>query len=424
MNAKLHADEIAYIIEHSGAKLTLVSPELTHAVLGDAIVVPSTGSIALMAHEPMLVEPVRADDLAWLFYTSGTTGRPKGAMITHRNLRFACQCYATDIDPNPPWSSILHPAPFSHGSGLYGLAHLVKGSCQVFPRSGGFDAAEIFDLVGQWPGCAFFAAPTMINTLTRFANANPSASLDPLKCIIFGGAPMLSENIKAFLDRFGPRLAQLYGQGEAPMTISGMNVSRFADRSNPNWERRIASAGLPQTGVEIKIVKPDGAPCAPYENGEIICRSDAVVPGYWRNDEATAQTFRDGWLWTGDIGHLDDAGYLTITDRSKDMIISGGSNIYPREVEEVLATQSNVREVSVIGIPDAHWGEIVVAYIVGDGVNQPKEADLDALCLEKLARFKRPKHYRFIESLPKNNYGKILKTRLREMEAETAQPKA
>ncbi|MEO1397374.1 MAG: long-chain fatty acid--CoA ligase [Pseudomonadota bacterium] len=416
VNAKLHPSEIEFILEQSGATTVFVSPTLSSALPTDAldaIAVPSAAYEALVTAPPIPREETSPDDLAWLFYTSGTTGRPKGAMITHRNLLFACHCYALDVDPHPPWSAILHPAPFSHGSGLYGLAHLMKGSCQVMPASGGFNADEIFDLIEAWPDCVFFAAPTMINTLTRHPQER---NVSNLKCVVFGGAPMLLADIKAFLSRFGPRLAQLYGQGEAPMTITGLSTATFADTQNPDWERRIASAGMPQSGVEVRIVDARGNTVPEGESGEIICRSDAVIPGYWQNPEATANALRDGWLWTGDIGRLDADGYLTLTDRSKDMIISGGSNIYPREVEEVLAQHEQVAEVSVIGTPDAKWGEIVVAFIVPETGQEPSTKELDALCLASIARFKRPKHYRFIEGLPKNNYGKILKTRLREME--------
>ncbi|MEM1040940.1 MAG: long-chain fatty acid--CoA ligase [Pseudomonadota bacterium] len=417
INARLHPSEIAFVLEQSGAKTVFVSPTLCDALSEtaaiDVISVPSAAFDDLMKTAPAALADTRPDDLAWLFYTSGTTGRPKGAMITHRNLQFACQCYALDVDPNPPWSAILHPAPFSHGSGLYGLAHLMKGSCQVMPASGGFHAQEIFDLIDAWPDCVFFAAPTMINTLTRDCKERHVSNL---KCIIFGGAPMLLEDIKAFLDRFGPRLAQLYGQGEAPMTITGLSKSVFADTKHPDWERRIASAGLPQTGVEVRIVDSDGKSVPTGESGEIVCRSDAVIPGYWNNPEATASALRDGWLWTGDIGRLDADGYLTLTDRSKDMIISGGSNIYPREVEEILARHPNVEAVSVIGKPDDKWGEVVVAYVVSQNGQVIEETELDTLCLASIARFKRPKYYRFVADLPKNNYGKILKTTLREWE--------
>ena len=172
-------------------------------------------------------------------------------------------------------------------------------------------------------------------------------------------------------------------------------------------------AGRPYACMEVMIADGDDRALPSGESGEILCRGDAVMSGYWRDDAASAATLRGGWLHTGDVGALDADFYLTLKDRSKDLIISGGANIYPREVEEVLLTHAGVREVSVIGRPDAEWGEVVVAYVVGDA----PAGELDALCLSAIARFKRPKDYVFIDALPKNNYGKILKTELRARDA-------
>jgi long-chain acyl-CoA synthetase len=195
------------------------------------------------------------------------------------------------------------------------------------------------------------------------------------------------------------------------MTITALSRAHLADDADPRWAGRIESVGVAQTLVEVRVVDSQGVELPPGETGEVVVRGDSVMAGYWRNPEASAQALRDGWLWTGDMGAVDADGFLTLKDRSKDVIISGGSNIYPREVEEVLLRHPGVREVSVVGRPDPEWGEIVVAFVAGEGVDA--EA-LDALCLEHIARFKRPKAYRFVDSLPKNNYGKVLKTALRE----------
>jgi long-chain acyl-CoA synthetase len=220
---------------------------------------------------------------------------------------------------------------------------------------------------------------------------------------------MYVEDALRALDRFGPRLAQIYGQGESPMTISMLSRDDIADRGHPRWRDRLASAGRPFACVEVMVADDSDRLQPPGTPGEILCRGDTVMPGYWRNAEASAVALRGGWLHTGDIGAFDADGYLTLMDRSKDLIISGGSNIYPREVEEVLLRHAAVHEVSVIGRPDREWGEVVVAYVVGEA----PPAELDALCLDAIARFKRPKDYVFVEALPKNNYGKILKTELR-----------
>jgi long-chain acyl-CoA synthetase len=229
---------------------------------------------------------------------------------------------------------------------------------------------------------------------------------------------MYVEDALKALDRFGPRLAQIYGQGESPMTITILSREDIADRDHPRWRERLASAGRPFACAEVMVADGDDRALLPGETGEILCRGDMVMPGYWQDPQASATTLRGGWLHTGDVGAFDGDGYLTLKDRSKDLIISGGSNIYPREVEEVLLAHGKVREVSVIGRHDRDWGEVVVAYVVGEA----SAAELDALCLARIARFKRPKHYVFVDSLPKNAYGKILKTELRERDAGRQQP--
>lgn len=424
-NVKLHAQELQYIIEHSDASMCLVSSTIQLTGVPDKCEVIQLSSVEyerLFNNGDAPVYSSAENDLAWLFYTSGTTGRPKGAMLTHRNLATMCQCYFKDIDTQAPWQAILHPAPLSHGSGLYSLAHLMKGSCQVLPESTGFEPDEVFDLINSWQNCVFFAAPTMIKRLTEHKQDRDSRNL---KSIIFGGAPMYREDINAYLTRFGPRLAQLYGQGESPMTITGMSSREFADNTHPRWEHRIVSAGTAQSAVNVCVVNEQGQPLSANEPGEIVVSGPSVMRGYWHDEAATALVLRHGWLWTGDIGSIDEDGYLSLQDRSKDLVISGGSNIYPREVEEVLLTHPLVKEVSVIGRPHADWGEIVVAYLVLSSKPESSQSEddqltseLDKLCLDNIARFKRPKIYRTIDELPKNSYGKVLKTRLRELESE------
>jgi long-chain acyl-CoA synthetase len=350
--------------------------------------------------------------IAWLFYTSGTTGRPKGAMLTHRALYWTSHAYASEVDPIAPGNAILHAAPMSHGSGLYIMAHIARLGIHVVPESGGFHADEIFQLIARWPRASMFAAPTMIRRLL-----DCTAECDParIRTLIYGGAPMYVQDALEALQRFGPRLAQIYGQGESPMTITTLSKQDIADCEHPRWRDRLASVGRPFACVDVMIADPQDRELPAGESGEILCRGDVVMSGYWRNPEANAATLRDGWLHTGDVGAFDADGYLTLKDRSKDLIISGGSNVYPREVEEVLLKHPHVREASVIGRPDREWGEIVVAYVVGDA----KADELDALCLGEIARFKRPKDYVFVPALPKNNYGKILKTDLRKLDAET-----
>jgi len=419
-NAKLHGAELGYILEHSGARVAFVSAGLDAEIAPHApkslerlIAIGSADYERLLTADPIAPEPRARDDLAWLFYTSGTTGRPKGAMLTHGVLNWASHAYGAEVDPVAPGNAILHGAPLSHGSGLYMMAHVARLGVNVVPESGAFEPEEVFRLFRAFPRSSMFAAPTMIKRLVE-----SPADCDPanIRTLVWGGAPMYVEDAKKALDRFGPVLAQIYGQGESPMTITTLSKEDVADRDHPRWLERLASAGRPYACVEVKVADSDDRALAPGEIGEVLCRGDVVMAGYWRNPEATAATLKGGWLHTGDVGAFDQDGYLTLKDRSKDLIISGGSNIYPREVEEVLLQHEKVREVSVIGRPDREWGEVVVAYVVGEA----SAAELDALCLARIARFKRPKHYVFVESLPKNNYGKILKTELRAVDAKRA----
>ena len=407
VNAKLHPRELAWILENSGAKACFADDEVEGA---EAIGIRGKAFADLHLDSGASPAEVCPDDTAWLFYTSGTTGVPKGAMLTHRNLLFATQAYFSDIDQLFAGDAILHAAPLSHGSGLYALPHFAAGAVNVIPESGGFDAEEIFGLIDAHRNASFFAAPTMVVRLL----ASPAArAVANLKTITYGGAPMYVADAVRAIGLFGPRLYQLFGQGESPMTITGLPQSFHADKSQPRFLERLASCGFARTGVRVRVVDEDDRDLPSGGVGEIVTRSDCVMSGYWQNPEATAKTLRGGWLHTGDLGSLDDEGFLTIRDRSKDMIISGGSNIYPREIEEVLLRHPAVAECSVVGRAHPEWGEEVVAFVVTrDGTPLTPQA-LDALCLDNIARFKRPKDYRFVDALPKNNYGKVLKTELR-----------
>ena len=421
-NAKLHPKEVAYIVENSGARAMVV--DAAHGGLAalrgtgclEAVIVADDGEYeALLRADPIPVQQAAPDDDAWLFYTSGTTGRPKGATLTHRNLLFAVHCYYADIDHVDERDTTLHAAPLSHGSGLYALPTLLRGGHQVVLP--GFDAGEVLDAIARYPNVAMFAAPTMV---TRLINAPEIGHADTrnLRTLTYGGAPMYVADLDRALSLLGPKLFQLFGQGEAPMTITGLTKKMHADTHHPRYRERLASCGMARTGCDFRVVDEDDRELPMGEVGEVISRSDCVMKGYWANPEATAETLRNGWLHTGDVGSVDADGFLTLRDRSKDMIISGGSNIYPREIEEVLLRDPAVRECSVIGRPHADWGEEVVAFVVAEPGRSVDVAALDRLCLDNIARFKRPKDWRVIPALPKNNYGKILKTELRRMLAE------
>jgi len=416
INAKLHAREAAYIINDSESRVVFVAGEGDLAALlpaGCAMHDLETAP-AFEADGDALAAPVarQADDLAWLFYTSGTTGKPKGVMLTNANLHAMTYAYFVDVDDVLPEDAAVYAAPLSHGAGLYNFMHVLRGSRHVVPASGGFDASELCALATRLGSVTMFAAPTMINRLMAVARETGYAG-EGLRTIVYGGGPMYLADIEAATKQFGARFVQIYGQGESPMTLTALPRGDIIDRQHPRWRDRLASVGTPQSCVRIRIVGPDGEDKPTGEIGEIIAAGASVMKGYWNNEEATAQSIRDGWLWTGDMGSLDEDGYLTLRDRSKDVIISGGTNIYPREVEEALLTHPGVAEVSVIGRPSAEWGEEVVAVVVPAGPQAPSIPDLDAHCRAQIAGFKRPKAYVFEKELPKNNYGKVLKTELR-----------
>ena len=429
VNSKLHPSELAYVLENSGARWAFVDAAWDTALAGRAGETPALERVIEFASSEYdrlfdgapRDEPaaVATTDPAWLFYTSGTTGRPKGAVLSHGNLRAMSECFLFDVETVAPGDAILHAAPLSHGSGLYVLPHVLHAAVNIVPDSGGFDPGELVALLARWPNTCFFAAPTMVKRLIAHP-ALGGARLDQLKSIIYGGAPMYVEDCKAAFAALGPKLAQIYGQGESPMTITAMPRAMLAAAIARDDDARLGSVGVAQTGIEIRITETDGAALAGSAIGEVCVRGPTVMQGYWMNPQASAAALSGGWLHTGDIGCIDRDGFLTLKDRAKDLIISGGANIYPREIEEVLQKHPAVAEVAVVGRRHADWGEEVVACVVTRDSTAIAllERELDALCLQHIARFKRPKVYVFLAELPKNNTGKVLKTVLRERIAE------
>jgi long-chain acyl-CoA synthetase len=421
VNARLHPREAEHIANDSDARLVVATPALVSGLAllqQPAVVTGSDDYAALLAsHTPLHPIDGAPTDRAWLFYTSGTTGRPKGAVLTHRNLLFMSHCYYADIDALDERDTNLHAGPLSHGAGLYALPHLLRGGHQVvLPH---FDVDAVLDALQRHSRVSMFAAPTMLTRIVH-APAVAAADLRNLRTIFYGGGPMYVADLERALQLLGPRLYQLYGQGESPMTITGLTKRMHADNAHPRWRERLGSCGVPRTGILVKVVDEHDRELPPGEIGEIVTRGDCVMEGYWENPNDTAETLRGGWLHTGDLGSFDEDGFLTLRDRSKDMIISGGSNIYPREIEEVLLRHPDLIEVSVVGRPHPEWGEEVVAFVVARPGAEISPAALDRLCLDHIARFKRPRHYRFIDALPKNNYGKVLKTELRRVLTEAA----
>ena len=422
MNAKLHSREFEFILKNSGVSLCFVTNSLKNDIEEASKEIPkliivnadSQDYDDLLTSKAIKISENNPDDVAWLFYTSGTTGRPKGAMLTHRNLLMMTISYYGDVDSVDEKDSLLHAAPMSHGSGLYMLPYIAKGALQIIPLSGGFDPDEIAGLLLFHKNVNAFFAPTMV---TRLINSKKILAGDTqnLKTIIYGGGPMYIEDCQRALDVLGPKLIQIYGQGESPMTITVLSRQSHTATEDPRYLNKLGSVGTARSDLEICIVDKNNNVLENGSTGEVCVRGDVVMIGYWQNNEATHKTLRNGWLHTGDIGEIDEEGFLTLKDRSKDVIISGGSNIYPREVEEVILKHANVAEVSIVGLPSSRWGEEVVAFVVCKDGTTLKEIELDEICIANIARFKRPKHYRFLKELPKNNYGKVLKTQLREM---------
>ena len=415
INAKLHAKEASWIIQNSGARLTLTTEPKRAALQA----VDATGAyfdvrlIQLKTDKRVDCTHRQPDDLAWLFYTSGTTGQPKGVMITHRILQSMSLSYLADVDRVDAQDSALYAAPMSHGAGLYNFVHVLKGARHVFPKSRKFEPLEIFDLAEHFGSVHMFAAPTMVKRLTETAKAHAKCG-NGLRTIVYAGGPMYEADILEASAQFGDVFVQIYGQGECPMGITALPRGDVADRDHPNWRARLGSVGCAQSAVEVQISDETGENLGVGVVGEIQVRGDTVMLGYWRNEEASAKTIVKGWLKTGDLGTIDADGYVTLVDRSKDVIISGGSNIYPREVEEVLLKHNDVVEVSVIGARHAEWGEEVIAFVVLSAECDLDTQALDVHCLDHIARFKRPKQYVKVDALAKNSYGKVLKTALRE----------
>lgn len=420
INAKLHVKEAAWMIENSGTALVFSDDKsvmhLSPLVDAGVRVVSLTGDeFGAMRGTQSDTVPVamQKDELAWLFYTSGTTGKPKGVMITCGNILSMTLTYFSDVDEVKTQDAILYAAPMSHGAGLYNFMHVLKGARHVVPESGGFNAEEVLTIAPLIGSVSMFAAPTMVRRLVDEAKAKDLSGRG-LRTVVYAGGPMYEADILEAVDQMGPRFVQIYGQGECPMGISALPREEVSDRDHPRWRDRLNSVGTAQSAVLVAIVDEAGNERPRGEVGEIVVKGPTVMKGYWKNPDATSKTLRDGWLWTGDLGRMDDAGYLTLQDRSKDVIISGGANIYPREVEEVLLSHDAVREVAVVGRTDLEWGETVVAFVVCDENRTVTTQVLDLHCLDQIARFKRPKEYLFVSELPKNNYGKVLKTELRD----------
>jgi acyl-CoA synthetase (AMP-forming)/AMP-acid ligase II len=410
-NSRLTADELRFLVEDAEARVVLTDPahEPTVRTAAGSVTVCVAGVEldAVLAGPPIDAAPAEVDpgSVAWLFYTSGTTGQPKGAMLSHAVLLFATVSWLADLTPLDEHDVTLHAAPLSHGAGFHALAVTARAAHHVITPEPSFDALGLLDLVRDHGVTNTWLVPTQIVLLVDAAP--PDIELPTLQRVVYGGAPMTEAATRRALDRFGPIFVQLYGQGESPMTIT---VLRREDHLRDDL---LGTAGRARPGVELAIVDEADRPLGPDEVGEVVVRGPSVMSGYWRRPDATAETLRHGWLHTGDLGTLGADGVLRLLDRTKDMIISGGSNVYAVEVEAVLSAHPDVADVAVVGLPDDTWGELVVAVVVPREGATLDEGGLEAHCRSCLAGYKLPRRWVRAEALPRNAYGKVLKRELR-----------
>lgn len=417
VNARATAAEVAYQVGDSGATV-LVHASTDPAVGGiqQARLVDVCGQAGVAYDELLRREQgsledayeVRETDPAWLFYTSGTTGQPKGAVLTHANLRFAVVSWCADLHQVQPEDVVLHCAPLSHGAGFHALVALARGARNVVHDR--FSTGAVLEAISRHRITSTWLVPTQIRMLLDDPSLD-SADLTSLTHVVYGGSPMYLTDIEEAIRRIGPVFCQLYAQGESPMTMTFLR--REDHVIAPETDEILASAGVARTGMEVRIADEEGREVPHGEAGEILVRGPAVMSCYWQRDEASREALRVGWLHTGDLGRQDERGYVWVLDRLNEMIITGGSNVYAREVEDVLLSHPGLHEVAVVGVPHRVWGEMVVAAVVG--VDPAEEAEVLDFCRARLADYQCPKQVRIVAELPRNGYGKVLKRELRNL---------
>ena len=434
-NFRLMPDEVIWLATASGAKAFLCHgefPEHAAAVKAASPALSFTWRIgdagafgersvaeAIAAHEDAKVEDARVDynDPCWFFFTSGTTGRSKAAVLTHGQMAFVVTNHLADLMPGTTErDASLVVAPLSHGAGVHQLVQAARGVPTILLPTEKFDIAEAFRLIETHRVSNIFTVPTILKMMVEHPAAG-KYDHSSLRYVIYAGAPMYREDQKAALKTLGGVLVQYFGLGEVTGNITVLPPALHDLEDGPH--ARIGTCGFERTGMQVSIQDDNGRELKPFETGEICVIGPAVFAGYYDNPEANAKAFRDGWFRTGDLGHVDEEGFVYITGRASDMYISGGSNIYPREVEEKILTHPAVGEVAVLGVPDPFWGEVGVAVCVArEGAKPVSEAELAAFLAPKVPRYKMPKRFFFWEALPKSGYGKVPKRMVRdELEA-------
>ncbi len=423
LNPTSSEDDHAYILEDSGVRTLLVDP-LSFTDRARALALRVAGVQRMLCFGPnealgedllaaasaftpaRLVPKAEPEDVCVLIYTGGTTGRPKGVAHTHRVHVTMIITEMADWDW-PQDIRFLASTPITHASGVMIMPVLLKSG--TFVMTQGFSAEKFVRLVAQHRITATFLVPTMIYVLLD-SPARQGADLSSLKLIIYGASPMSPARLIEGMKAFGPVFMQLYAQSEAPNTVAVLHQHEHDPVNHPE---RLASCGTPCVGNQVRLLGEDGHEVPEGEVGEICVRGPLVMQGYWNKPEETAQAFRNGWLYTGDMARRDTDGYLYIVDRSKDLIISGGFNVYPREVEDALSQHPAVAAAAVVGVPDEKWGESVRAWVVLRAGASVHPEELMALVREKKGAVYTPKAIDFVDALPVTGLGKLDKKAIR-----------
>jgi acyl-CoA synthetase (AMP-forming)/AMP-acid ligase II len=428
LNARLSLPEIVHMLNNSESHVLILGPEFIEGIERVRSEIPTVRHyIALSQTPPSMFdyesliqeaspdEPkaeVGLDDLCSLNYTSGTTGKLKAVMMSHRNR--ICQAKKFLLIPDcviQKSSLMCHVGPITHASGGMILPFIIRGACNLILRT--FDIKLLVETIEKQKVTHLFTVPTMLNFMMAYPDLK-KYDLSSIQMIIYGASPMPVERIKQALEIFGPVLVQGYGQTETASGFTFLSKEDHLFSGDAKRQRRLASAGLPSPECEVRVVNEKGEDVTPGEVGEIIERGDDSMLGYWKDPELTAETLRNGWVYTRDMATVDQEGYIYIVDRKSDMIISGGFNIYPSEVENALHMHPAVFEAAVIAVPDEEWGESVKAVVVLRPGTKATEEEIIEHCKKHLASFKKPKSVEFVSELPKNPYGKVLRRKLRE----------
>jgi acyl-CoA synthetase (AMP-forming)/AMP-acid ligase II len=354
---------------------------------------------------------VTDDDVYGLFYTTGTTGKPKGGMQTHKNLLWVTRSIQLDVCRITEEDVLLTCLPLMHAPLILVLPFFINGAKHIIQT--GFNAKTFLEIVEKEKVTTIFMVPTVIYMLLEYPELK-QYNLSSIKTIMYGGSPMVPERLMDAIKIFGNVFVQGYGLAESFMPITVLTKEEHADALARGKFKILSSAGKESTFEEVKIVNERGNPAGLHEPGEIVIRGDNVMKGYWNKAEATNEAIKDGWFYTGDIGMMDEEGFVYIVDRKHEMIITGGLNVYPKEVEEVLYRHSAVFEAIVIGVPHDKWGESIKGVVVLKEGMKVSEAELIEYCKGKIADYKIPKSVDFVETLPKGAAEKILRKEVKE----------